>query len=46
MKELVKDIGILINKHKWKIISILVVGYLVVCYPDIKAGIMGGWLNK
>jgi|LakMenEpi03Aug12_release.lakeMendotaPanAssembly.Ray.scaffolds.fasta_scaffold3199331_2 hypothetical protein len=46
MKELAKDLETLIVKHKWKILSILVVAYFVIEWSDIKSGFIDGWLNK
>jgi hypothetical protein len=46
MKELVKDIKILLIKHKITILCIIVVAYLLIEWANIKQGIIDGWLNK
>ena len=40
------DFQILFKKH-WKVISIIVISvYLLNSYPDIKQGILDGWMEK
>jgi hypothetical protein len=46
MKELLKDIQTLVIKHKFTILCIIVIAYLVMDWPDIKQGFIDGWLNK
>jgi hypothetical protein len=46
MKQLMLDFQILF-KNNWKVISIIVITiYLLYSYPDIKQGIIDGWMNK
>jgi hypothetical protein len=46
MKQLILDFQTLV-KNNWKIISIVVISvYLLYSYPDIKQGIIDGWMNK
>lgn len=46
MKEFIKDFEKFVVKH-WKPILILVgVLLLLKYYPDIKRGVVDGWLNK
>jgi hypothetical protein len=45
MKQLMWDFQNLF-KNNWKIISIVVISvYLLYSYPDIKQGIVDGWMN-
>jgi hypothetical protein len=45
MKQLMLDFQNLL-KNNWKIISIVVISvYLLYSYPDIKQGIVDGWMN-
>jgi hypothetical protein len=45
MKQLMLDFQNLF-KNNWKIISIVVISvYLLYSYPDIKQGIVDGWMN-
>jgi hypothetical protein len=45
MKQLMLDFQSLL-KNNWKIISIVVISvYLLYSYPDIKQGIVDGWMN-
>jgi hypothetical protein len=45
MKQLMLDFQILL-KNNWKIISIVVISvYLLYSYPEIKQGIMDGWIG-
>ena len=46
MKELLKDIKTLVLKHKWTILCVIVVAYLVIDWADIKQGVIDGWNNK
>ncbi len=46
MKELIKDIKTLFIKHKWRILCVIAVAYLVIGWADIKQGVIDGWLNK
>ena len=46
MKELIKDIKTLFIKHKWTILCVIAVTYLVIGWADIKQGVIDGWLNK
>jgi hypothetical protein len=46
MKQLMLDFQNLF-KNNWKIISIVVISvYLLYSYPDIKQGIMDGWIRR
>jgi hypothetical protein len=46
MKQLILDFQTLV-KNNWKIISIVVISvYLLYSYPDIKQGIVDGWIGK
>ncbi len=46
MKQLMLDFQNLF-KNNWKIISIVVISvYLLYSYPDIKQGIMDGWIGR
>jgi hypothetical protein len=46
MQTLLYDLNSLIRTH-WKTILLLVITfYLLYSYPDIKQGIMDGWMNK
>jgi hypothetical protein len=46
MKQLMLDFQILF-KNNWKIISIVVISvYLLYSYPDIKQGIVDGWIGR
>jgi hypothetical protein len=46
MKQLMLDFQILL-KNNWKIISIVVISvYLLYSYPDIKQGILDGWIGR
>ncbi len=46
MKELLKDIKTFLIKHRFTILCIIVIAYLVIDWVDIKQGIIDGWLNK
>jgi hypothetical protein len=46
MKEFFKDLETFGKKHWKRILSALVVAFLIWNYPDIKSGIIEGWLNK
>jgi hypothetical protein len=46
MKELLKDIEKLVFKHKWTILCVIVISYLLIDWSDIKSGFIDGWLNK
>jgi hypothetical protein len=46
MKQLILDFQTLVENN-WKIISIVVISvYLLYYYPDIKEGIMDGWIGR
>ena len=46
MKQLMLDFQILF-KNNWKVISIIVITiYLLYSYPDVKQGLIDGWLGK
>ena len=46
MKQLMLDFQILF-KNNWKIISIVVISvYLLYSYPDLKQGIVDGWIGR
>jgi len=46
MKQLFADFQILF-KNNWKMISVIVISvYLLYSYPDIKQGVIDGWLGK
>jgi len=43
MSQFIKDLGLLVKNH-WKIVAvILLIIWLVVNYPDIKAGFLDGY---
>ncbi len=46
MKEFIKDVETFGKKHWKPLLAILVVVFLLKYYPDLKNGIMDGWLNK
>ena len=46
MKEFIKDLETFLRKHWRPIVIISGVLILLNYYPDIKSGIMDGWLNK
>ncbi len=46
MKELIKDLEAFGKKHWKRILSALVVAFLIWNYSDIKSGVIDGWLNK
>lgn len=46
MKEFIKDLETFGKKHWKPLLTILVVAFLLKYYPDIKSGIIDGWLNK
>jgi hypothetical protein len=46
MKELLKDIETLVIKHKWTILCVIVITYLIIDWKDIKQGLIDGWSNK
>ena len=46
MKKLMLDFQILFKKH-WKVISVIVISvYLLYSYPDVKQGLMDGWIGR
>ena len=46
MKQLFADFQILFKNH-WKKISVIVISvYLLYSYPDVKQGLIDGWLGK
>jgi len=46
MKQLMLDFQTLV-KNNWKIISIVVISvYILYSYPDIKQGILDGWIGR
>ena len=46
MKDFIKDLETFGKKHWKPILSVLGVLLLLKYYPDIKSGIVDGWLNK
>jgi hypothetical protein len=46
MKEFIKDLETFVIKHWRPMVIILGVIILLNYYPDIKSGIVDGWLNK
>jgi len=46
MKEIIKDVKTFGKKHWKPLLAILVVAFLLKYYPDLKSGIVDGWLNK
>lgn len=46
MKQYISDPASLIRKN-WKSISVIVIlAYLIRSYPDIKQGVLDGWLGR
>ena len=46
MKEFIKDVETFSKKH-WKPVLVVVAVLLILkYYPDIKSGLIDGWLNK
>jgi len=46
MKEFFKDLETFVEKQWKPLLVILIVGFLLTNYSDIKSGIIDGWLNK
>ena len=46
MKEFFKDLEIFVEKQWKPILIILIVGFLLTNFSDIKSGIVDAWLNK
>jgi hypothetical protein len=46
MQKLIADLKTLLSSN-WKVILLIaIIVYLIFSYPDIKQGIMDGWMNK
>jgi hypothetical protein len=46
MQKLIADLKTLLSSN-WKVILLIaIIVYLIFSYPDIKQGIIDGWMNK
>jgi hypothetical protein len=46
MKEFFKDLETFVEKEWKRLLVILIIGFLLTNYSDIKSGIVDAWLNK